>query len=243
MTVEERSPAGSLIYRHKETDRPFTPARGDEETIELITQHVERHIGPVESVFHEIISDLIHLDILYVAPTKEKNYITLVTCGMSSLPMTVPNGAEAFRYAELMICLPADWKMSEKSFEDENNYWPIRCLKMLARLPHEYNTWFYTDHTIPNGDPAEPYSESTKLSGMMITIPSTVESLEEFFTLRASESKEVHFFSLTPLYNDEMNYKLKHGADALLAKLEKAEITQIIDPKRKNTCKRLFGLF
>ncbi|WP_284238203.1 suppressor of fused domain protein [Paenibacillus glycanilyticus] len=218
-------------------------AKSDDEAIELITQHVEKHIGPVEAVFHEMVSDLIHLDVLYVAPTKERNFITLITCGMSSLPMTVPKGAEAFRYAELMICLPADWEMSEESLKKEDHYWPIGNLKMLARLPHEYNTWFYTDHTIPNGDPAEPYASNTKLSGMMVTIPSTVESPEEFFTLKLHEHKDVHFFSITPLYKEEMNYKLKHGADAMLAKLEQAGVSQIVDPNRKNTCKKRFGLF
>ncbi|MGO4108998.1 suppressor of fused domain protein [Paenibacillus sp. YAF4_2] len=48
-----------------------------------------------------MISDLIHLDILFVAPAQERNYIiTLITCGMSNMPMTVPDGAEDFSYAE-----------------------------------------------------------------------------------------------------------------------------------------------
>lgn len=243
MNTDERSPAGSIIYRHKQTDKPFALPQVDNEALELITQHLEKHIGSVEAVFHEIVSDLIHLDILYIAPTKERNYITLVTCGMSNLPMTVPNGAEDFRYAELMICLPANWKMSEESFKNEDNYWPVRAMKTLARLPHDYDTWLYIDHTIPNLNPVEPYAGNTKLSGMMVTIPSTVQSLKEFFTLEMSPDKNVHFFNLTPLYNEEMNYKLKHGADELNAKFDKAGVTQIIDPMRKNTCKKLFGLF
>jgi len=243
MNTEERSPAGSIIYRHKSSERPFTPAYGDVASIDLISQHVEKHIGPIETVFHEIVSDLVHVDILFVGPTKERNYNTLITCGMSNLPMTVPEGAEAFRYAELMICLPATWQISEESFKSEENYWPVRSLKTLARLPHEYNTWLYADHTIPNNDPAEPYANNTKLSGMMVTIPSTVQSLKEFFTLAVSPEKEVHFFSLIPLYSEEMDFKLKHGPDALLEKLDKAGVTQIVDPGRKNTCKKLFGLF
>lgn len=243
MTTKEQSSGGSTIYRHQATDRSFTAANGDEASLELISQHVEKYIGPIQSVFHEIVSDLVHIDILYVAPTKERNYITLVTSGMSSLPMTVPEGAEAFRYAELMICLPADWQLSNESIQKEGNYWPIRSLKTLARLPHEYNTWLYAAHTIPNKNPAEPYASNTKLMGMMLTIPSTVEPVNEFFTLAISPDKEVHFFSLTPLYSEEMDHKLKHGAEALFEKLDKAGVTELLDPRRKNTCKKLFGLF
>lgn len=243
MNIKEQSPAGGIIYRHEATDRSFTPAHGDEASLELISQHVEKHIGPIQSVFHEIVSDLVHIDILFVAPTKERNYTTLVTSGMSNLPMTVPEGAEAFRYAELMICLPADWKLSSESFNKEENYWPIRSLKTLARLPHEYNTWLYAAHTIPNKNPAEPYARNTKLMGMMLTIPSTVEPVNDFFTLAVSPDKEIHFFSLIPLYSEEMDYKLKQGADALFEKLDKAGVTELLDPQRKNTCKKLFGLF
>ncbi|WP_445322382.1 suppressor of fused domain protein [Paenibacillus sp. IHBB 10380] len=41
-----------------------------------------------------------------------------------------------------------------------------------------------------------------------------------------------------PLYTEEMNFKLKNnGADALLAKLEKAGVDEKVDIKRKNVCK------
>ncbi|MFC5468245.1 suppressor of fused domain protein [Cohnella suwonensis] len=242
MTRKELSPSGNPIYYHEAKDRPFQPATGDVATIDLITDHVEKHIGPVHNVYHEIVSDRVHLDILFVAPTKERNYYTLVTCGMSDLPMTVPEGAEAFRYAELMLCLPADWRFSDEAFRDENHYWPLRCLKTIARLPHEYDTWLYAAHTIPNGDPAEPYADNTKLAGMILSIPTAAEPQDEFFTLTSPE-KEVHFFSLIPLYPEEMDYKLRHGADELFEKLNKIGVTELLDAKRKNTCKKRFGLF
>lgn len=244
MSSQERSPSNQPIYRHEATERQLQPAFGDEASIDLISRHIEQHIGPVHHVFHELVSDLVHIDILIVAPTKERNFYTLVTCGMSNLPMTVPAGAEDFRYAELMICLPPDWKLSEQSIQQEEHYWPIRCLKMLARMPHEYSTWLYAAHTIPNGDPAEPYASNTKLSGMMLSIPATVETINDFFTLTFSPDKKVHFFGLLPLYNEEMDFKLQHGADDLFAKLDKAGVTELVDIGRKNTCKKkLFGLF
>jgi len=237
------SPSGTPIYRHEPRQRPFSTAQGDDVAIDLVTRHVEKHIGPVQSVFHEILSDLVHLDILIVAPTKERNYYTLVTCGMSQLPMTVPEGAEKFRYAELMLCLPPDWPLSDEAFQDERNYWPIRCLKTLARLPHEYDTWLYAAHSIPNGDPAEPYADNTKFAGMLLNVPATVEPIRDFFALTVSPDKEIHFFSLIPLYPEEMDDKLKNGAESLFDKLEKADVTELVQLGRRNVSKKRFGFF
>lgn len=66
--------------------------------------------------------------------------------------MTVPD-PEVPRYAELVISLPPFWPLDEQSWRDERHYWPVRLLKTLGRLPHEYDTWLGVGHTIPNGDP------------------------------------------------------------------------------------------
>src|SRR5262245_57390237 len=78
----EFSQSGAPIYRHKSRERPFELAIGDEASIEAIGQHIERYVGPPASVFHELISDLVHLDVHMVQPTFERNYYTLITSGM-----------------------------------------------------------------------------------------------------------------------------------------------------------------
>ncbi|MBB3113833.1 hypothetical protein FHS18_005946 [Paenibacillus phyllosphaerae] len=244
MSKEELSPSGAPIYRHEARDRELELATGDSAAAEAITAHIEKHIGPVRHVFSEIISDLVRVNILVVEPSAKRNYYTLVTCGMSDRPMTVPEGAEQFRFAELMLCLPPTWKLSDEAFRSEDNYWPIRAMKVLARLPHEYETWLYHAHTIPNANPPEPYAVNTKLSGMMLSLPTIADDLEAFFTLQLGEDKPVHFFTLLPLYEEEMNFKLSKGADALLEKLAQADVNELVDPRRKNVCKKkLFGLF
>ncbi len=104
--MTEHTPSGDPIYRYGERRKAFEPAIGDGANIDLISAHIEQHIGPVQSVFHEILSDLVHVDIHMVAPTAERNYYTLVTSGMSDRAMTPPESCEAHAYAELMICLP-----------------------------------------------------------------------------------------------------------------------------------------
>jgi hypothetical protein len=46
-----------------------------------------------------------------------------------------------------------------------------------------------------------------------------------------------------PLYAEEMNHKLKHGAESLLPRFEKHGVTDVIDVNRKNVCAKRFGLW
>src|SRR5690606_33353617 len=121
-----------------------------EEFIEEISNHIERYLGPVSSVFHELVSDTIHIDVHMVLPNEGCEDVRLVTSGMSDLPMSVPEDAGCPGFAELMVTLPAGWKLDQASFQDENWYWPVRLLKSLARLPHKHATWLGFGHTVPN---------------------------------------------------------------------------------------------
>ena len=123
-----------------------------------IDRHIEKHIGKISMVFHEVVSDLVHIDIHQIPPSDERPYWTLVTSGMSDLPMTTPEGREEFAHAELVLCLPKSWKMEQSDWKDEVHYWPIRWLKVCARFPHEYKTWLCWGHTLPNGDPPAAYA-------------------------------------------------------------------------------------
>ena len=87
----ERSESGAPIYRHKQREGQFEPAFGEEETIEAVSAHVEEFVGEPAHVFHEFLSDLVHVDVHVVEPRKKRNYYTLVTSGMSDRPMKAAN--------------------------------------------------------------------------------------------------------------------------------------------------------
>jgi hypothetical protein len=237
----EFSDSGQPIYRHKERKREFEFAIGDEQSIQIISDHIEKHLGTPATVFHELISDLVHIDVHIVAPTEERPFYSLITSGMSDKPMNAPEGAEELRYAELMICLPPDWPMTQEEWkQDENSFWPIQTLKFLARFPHEYDTWLCLDHTVPNGDPPEPFGE-TQFSCAMLGPCATVP--QEFWHLKVNEEKTINFFGLYFLYREEMDLKMKKGAEALWSLLEKQQVTELLDVSRKNTAKKRFGIF
>lgn len=224
----------SRIIRHKDPKKSFDDAAPDDYLIEAISQHIERHVGTPDWVFHEIVSDQVHIDIHHVMPTDNRPVHVLVTSGMSGKPMATPEGAEGCEYAELVAFLPPWWPIGEKEFEDERNYWPIRQLKSLARFPHSYGTWLWFGHTLPNGDPPEPYCKDTGFCGIMLSSPMILGG--DFAELQLESGRTISFFSLCPLHADEMEYKVKNGAEKLLQKLYKKHVPDIIEPDRPSVC-------
>ncbi len=239
----EKSESGSSIYRYQENDRNEFQAPSGEGNIDEISNHIEKYVGKIDMVFHELISDQVHIDLHWVKPSAERPFHTLVTSGMSDRPMTTPKEMKAFQYAELSICLPADWKLSEDDFNDEENYWPLRWLKILSRFPHEYNTWLGYGHTIPNGNPPAPFSSKSKMNTMML-LPSILFD-PAFQELKINKEKTIHFYTIYPLYSEEVNLKMKEGAEALFDGFERVGLTDVLELNRENSVKRkkLFGLF
>ena len=117
-----------------------------------ISAHIERHIGRIHMVFHEIVSDDLHIDIHHVKSSLLRRFEVLVTSGMSALPMAVPGDSNEPRFAEIVTVLPKGWPLTKEAFSDERNYWPIRLMKTFARLPHRDNTWLGLGHTLANGE-------------------------------------------------------------------------------------------
>ena len=212
---------------------------GEEES-ERWSKHLERHLGGEATVFHELVSDTIHLDVMIYPATEQRPFHVLVTQGMSALPMTVPDGAEHLSFAELMVALPRDWVMQGDGSDDERWYWPMRVMKVVARLPHLHETWIGPGHTIPNGDPAEPYAEGTRLCCVMVAPPTQFP--EDFWNFEAAPGKTVRLYTLVPLYEDEVNFKLKRGADALFEKMDARKLDEVIDPERKSVLAKRFWI-
>jgi hypothetical protein len=231
VTEDDSPPVGSGILRHTARQRGWEPAAGgDEHTHEAIERHVERYFGPIASVWHELLSDRVHVDVLAVQPTADRPYHTLVTSGMSDLPMAVPADQDASPYAELMISLPADWPLTSESFRDERFYWPIGLLKQVARLPHEYETWIGPWHSVPNGDPPEPYAPGVPFAGVVVAPMIKVEPAAR--TIVTPGGSEIALLALIPLHPAEVNLKVSRGTTALIDVLDRDSVTELFDPAR-----------
>jgi hypothetical protein len=241
--ADEISPGGSEIYRHEARERKLEPAAGDELLVQAMDRHLDRTFGDHEGmVFHELVSDLVHIDVHFVPPAGSRAWTTLLTSGMAERPMSVPEGLEDYRYAELVLALPSEWPLEERAFGNEANYWPVRLLKELARLPHEYDTFLWYGHTVPHGDPPEPYARGTKLCCALVGRPALID--EEHESFRVPDGREVHLYGVYPLHRDEMDLKLEQGDEQLWARLADAGVTELVDPRRESVVgrrRRLFG--
>ena len=72
----------------------------------------------------------------------------------------------------------------------------------------------------------------------MLLLPHSFDS-PEFHTLKAAD-KEIDFFALLPLYEQEVAVKLNKGLEILVDRLDKQGITQVVDVNRRNTCGRFW---
>ena len=226
-----------IVYRHGAPLGDPAFLFGDPALIDDVTRHLEAHLGPVEIVYHELVSQYAHIDVHHFPPRGGRDFHVLATSGMSERPMRVPDELTAdWRFAELLVNLPADWQISEQAFKDDQFYWPVRLLKTLARLPHVYSTWLGYAHSIPNGEPAEPYASTTRLCAAMIVPPLSLG--EPIHRLERASGQVIRFWNVLPLHSDELAFKLRKGADALFDRLDAASVADIIDPSRPSVMSR-----
>ena len=224
------------ILRHEQAAEP-TFSGGDADLIEAVDDHVTEHFGAPSNVFHELVSPYVHVDVHVVEPTDERPVYTLVTSRMAERPMQSPFGE---RYAELMLLLPPDWPDVRSSGAPEEAMWPFRLLQTLAQLPHEFETFLDAGHTIPNGDPPEPYAPGTGLCCALVMPP--LMAPEEAWYLEAG-GRKIQLFAVVPLHEDEMQLKLDNDLDVLLDALDDAQVSEVLQPDRPSAIRRRRGLF
>ena len=224
----------------------------------LYIEEIENHFDKLfevkdgeRIVFHEIVSDIVHLDVHIIKPSEERPFQVLFTTGMSDLPMTMPEDApddfkRAFERAELLCFLPADWKLENNMTEGENHkyYWICSAMKAAARYPHVCKTWLGHGHTIQYSEENKPFSPCTNICAtMFIQLDHNdfggkySDELGGFYT---KDDTRINLLCVVPIYEEEMNFKIENGAAELCERLfgeEIADIKQLeIDNTRKNVC-------
>lgn len=237
--TEEYSPGGSAIYRYQPLeDRGFRPPDDTCVSMEAIEKHMEAIFPGGEGfVYHEILSDLVHIDVHVLRGPRAEDGTILYTTGMSDLPMSLPeeiSDREDLKYAELYMLLPGDWNVGEAGQASQDmpyeSFWPIQMMKFLARFPHEYQTWLGWGHTIPNGPEYTPICEGVGFGGAVLTQLSLVPELT------TESGKEIQMLMLIPAYKEEIEYKLKYGMEGLDRRFAEGSLPLVLDIHRPNLC-------
>ncbi|WP_371367081.1 hypothetical protein SRRS_11870 [Sporomusa rhizae] len=178
-----------------------------------ILKYISKNCGKISQTISEIVpGSRVTVNLHIIPASKERNYITLVTTGMSDYPMDEAEEAGETAYAELLIKLPADWPMEQKKMKDEKNYWPLGWLRQTAHIPHLYDGVLEAEIILPNGEPPMPFASNTKLSCIMVCKPKEAE-MKRFVT---PKGKIINFYSLIPIYEEERNIVLSRGDFAII---------------------------
>ena len=207
-----------------------------EEEMDKVSEYIKQQYGEFDIVAHELVSPDIHCDIAIVPPTDDQPYYKLVTMGAGAFKMNVPEDlkSDVYERAEYVVFLPADWNIKSDKEED---YWPIRMLKTVARLPVSMDDWLFYRHTVNLTDDESPVAENTGFNSCVLFISfgkgnKPVEPLK----LDLSD-KEVAFFQLVPLYPEELQFKLEHSFDELEDIMDDDLYDPVVDIHRENYCK------
>ena len=205
----------------------------EDEELDVLEDHIKEYYGEFPTVFHEITSKGIVCDIACIPPTEERNYFTLVTMGMGAHLMNIPEALSADEHgrAELLICLPPDWKLGENA---EEWFWPISLLKDLAKLPLNSNTWLGWGHSV---DHRNELASTTKFCASLLIYPEDVPDEAGYCVLPNGD--RVNFFEVVPMYREEMNFKINNNTTALLERMK--DVKHVVDVNRPNCCENEGG--
>lgn len=188
-----------------------------------IINYMQEHLGEFNGTISEIIpGSKVSIDINIINPTPERNYITLITSGMSEYPMEYVNGE--YKYAELIIKLPHDWKLDEESCKDEENYWPIRMLRLIGHLPHLNSGYINEEVIVPHGEPDEPpypFTEETWLSSLMLC------KAEDIPPYVFEDGAKIDFFTLVPITIDEEPLVQEEGSNNVMHMLPSKDVVDL----------------
>ncbi len=185
----------------------------DEKDLDEIDAYISEVFGNFENVFHEIVSPDIHLDVCFIPPTDEDPYYKLVTLGAGAYEMNIPDKWKKYNLerAEYVIYVPKDWNLQSQDMKD---YWPIKTLKNVARLPIWCDTWLSFGHTTQADEEGTPYASNTRFNSVVLDF---CKNSQGEVQLKTSSGKTINFYQVIPLYPEELIFKMDNNAETLLA--------------------------
>ena len=145
--------------------------------------------------------------------------------------MDPPEGLEDCRFGELYLCLPPDWPLSLRMRQNDPAAWPLRLLTGLAQYPHQSGRWLWFCHTWSE-EPAEAFADDVGFTAVMLGPPISLP--EGFNGVPIDPGRTVWYFSVLPLYPEELAQARRLAAHMELRWLLKSGVTDLVDVGRRN---------
>lgn len=176
-------------------------------------------------------------DITY-ARAADDSFQILYTQGLRNYQQQVNDDNASFEHIELYILLPSYWNL-------ERDQYPVNWLERLAIVPQKNNTWFGVGDTIPAGNPPEELAENFSANHFMLRPP--IQLKDQLSGELWDAEMNFQFLAVIPLYQDEINFKLRNSHSMLFKKMDSFGYTEQWDIYRPSSIKkflsRLFGSF
>jgi hypothetical protein len=222
----EKTPGGAVVIQYGK-EAPKTPIGFTDQSTagfgparESVYQ---RLFGEALNVSHELIPLVPHVDVYSFRRTiVNQEVYTLVTGGMSDLPMALPSAAAG---------MPKRVELIFYCSEPREEY--IGTLRWLAHFPHTYKTCVGCGHTIPNGNPPEPFWGSDCLDTILF-LPPIVQRDRNLADDLILGGDPVSFLWVVPITGSECNLKLQKGLAALMDLFSQHRHPHVFDPARKS---------
>lgn len=185
-----------------------------------VLNYIYENIGKIDEIYYRNGPDDIELEIAVLKPTENRDFFIVATVGFGAYKMNVaeeiPEKDDLCR-CELIIALPSDWKIPDNS---EEYYWPIACMENIVRMVIIENSWIGPMHTIDFG---KPMAESKiNYTGAMIIPPNEALSPRLIeYGMYNPELGRINMYYVMPLYEEELNLKIRLGGNALLERIVK----------------------
>lgn len=191
--------------------------------LQTVEDHIIEHFGSISRTIPVKESENLNLRIYVIEPTKEKDFYTIVTCGMGAYKMELPDDFKDtdLDRIELLMYLSPAWNMDLAlskptglitggtvtpifgSMYDEWNY-PVKILKNLAQAPVNNDSYFVMGNIM---DDEEPLSPSTNDTGGILISPAYIS--EEGCICTLPDGEKVRFLQVMPI----QTYEIDRAAD------------------------------
>lgn len=199
--------------------------QGDSELIDAVGTFIASTFGCEPQVFHEVVSDVVHIDLWFVPPASNRPWVTVLTSGMAERPLPTHSKFRGPARVELVLALPADWPMDLASWKQERNYWPMRVLKQVCRYPHECGLPVGIGHTLE-----APALDGNQFgfTALLLGPPAVFGDMPASFQFRG---ERVHYLSLVPIFADELGFARSSGSRSLWELLGSRPLPELIDAR------------
>ncbi len=173
------------------------------------------------------------VSIVAVNLSDTKRVQLLMTNGLSSHQMNVPDHLKSQNRCEVYFCVPSYWDLLNDLNAEVN--WVINWLELIVHYVKSNDSWLGAGHTLKCGEDKLPLSPTMKQEYFVFSNP--VLMYDEFSEIKKFNA-EVNFYSIIPLFEKEFEYKQRKGIEKFTQKMIASGISEKLDEFRPSLIKR-----